>query len=120
MSNLNKFKDSYQVLEKKSKTLSHEKNKNSKTHKECLNNFFWPKILPQTSYVLMCIKWMNMTRTKCPIVIFLIQKVNSKNFGPLIEHGPHWINFTILTFIVKTIDILETYVKFRTKLLHLK
>jgi len=20
-------------------------------------------------------------------------------FGPLIEHGPHWINFTILTFI---------------------
>jgi hypothetical protein len=23
----------------------------------------------------------------------------SKNFGPLIEHGPNWINFTILTFI---------------------
>jgi hypothetical protein len=21
------------------------------------------------------------------------------NFGPLIEHGPHWINFIILTFI---------------------
>jgi hypothetical protein len=32
-----------------------------------------------------------------------MQKVSkneiSKNFGPLIKHGPHWINFTILTFI---------------------
>jgi hypothetical protein len=24
---------------------------------------------------------------------------NFGNFGPLIEHGPHWINFTILIFI---------------------
>jgi hypothetical protein len=23
----------------------------------------------------------------------------SRNFGPLIEHGSHWINFIILTFI---------------------
>ncbi len=23
----------------------------------------------------------------------------SKNFGPLVDYGPHWINFTILTFI---------------------
>jgi hypothetical protein len=23
----------------------------------------------------------------------------SKNFGPLIDHGPHWINFIILTFL---------------------
>jgi hypothetical protein len=43
MSNLNKFKESYQVLEKKSKALSHEK-KISNIHKECLNKFFWPKI----------------------------------------------------------------------------
>jgi hypothetical protein len=32
-----------------------------------------------------------------------MQKVSkneiSKNFGPLIKHGPHWINFIILTFI---------------------
>jgi hypothetical protein len=42
--NLNKFKDSYQVLEKKSKHLSHEEKKGSKTHKECLNNLFWPNI----------------------------------------------------------------------------
>ncbi len=33
MSRLNKFKDSYQVFEK-----------NSRTHEKCLNNFFWPKI----------------------------------------------------------------------------
>jgi hypothetical protein len=59
-------------------------------------------------------------KNQMPYCNFLIQKVNSKNFGPLIEHGPHWINFTILTFIVKTIDTLETYVKFRTKLLRLK
>jgi hypothetical protein len=43
MTNLNKFKDSYQVLEKKSMTLSHEK-KSSRTYKKCLNNFFWLKI----------------------------------------------------------------------------
>jgi len=24
---------------------------------------------------------------------------NFGNFGPLIKYGPHWINFTILTFI---------------------
>ncbi len=24
---------------------------------------------------------------------------NFKNFGPLIQHGPHWMNFTILIFI---------------------
>jgi hypothetical protein len=43
MSNLNKFKDSYQVFEK-TLGLCFKKNKSSKTHKECLNNFFWPKI----------------------------------------------------------------------------
>jgi hypothetical protein len=41
MSNLNKFKDSYQVYEKNS-GLSLMKKKNSKNHKECLNNFFGP------------------------------------------------------------------------------
>ncbi len=27
------------------------------------------------------------------------KKSNLGNFGPLVKHGPHWINFTILTFI---------------------
>jgi hypothetical protein len=44
MSNLNKFKDSYQVLEKSPKLCLIRK-RSSKTYKECLNFFFWPKIL---------------------------------------------------------------------------
>jgi len=43
MSNLNKYKDSYQVFEK-NLGLCLMKKKFAKTHKECLNNFFWPKI----------------------------------------------------------------------------
>jgi hypothetical protein len=31
-------------------------------------------------------------------VIFL-KRIVLKDFGPLIKHRPHWINFTILTFI---------------------
>jgi hypothetical protein len=34
-----------------------------------LNNFFGPKFLPQTPYVLICLKCMNVTRTKCPIIM---------------------------------------------------
>jgi hypothetical protein len=44
MLNLNKFKDSYQVLEKKSKILSTTKKIILKTHKECFNTFFCPEI----------------------------------------------------------------------------
>jgi hypothetical protein len=41
-----------------------------------------------------------MTRTKCPIIMLKNSKnQNSRNFTPLINHGPQWINFTILTFI---------------------
>jgi hypothetical protein len=43
MSNLNKFKDSYQVLERNPR-LCRMKKKGSRTHNECLNNFSWPKI----------------------------------------------------------------------------
>jgi len=44
MSNLNKFKDSYQVLEKQiQKFVSWEK-KSWRIHKKCLNNFFCPKM----------------------------------------------------------------------------
>ncbi len=37
----------------------------------------------------------------------------------MIEHGPHWINFTILTFIIEKIDILDAYIKFGTILFYL-
>ncbi len=43
MSNLNKYKDSYQVFENNPGFCLMRKT-NSKIHKECLNNFFWPKI----------------------------------------------------------------------------
>ncbi len=68
MSNLNKLKDSYQVFEKNLGLCYMRKNK-SRTHKECLNIFFSPRFLPQTPYVLMCIKCMNVTRTKCLIAM---------------------------------------------------
>jgi len=42
MSNLNKLKNSDQVLEKHLGLYFIEK-KSSKTHKECLKNVFWPK-----------------------------------------------------------------------------
>jgi hypothetical protein len=43
---------------------------------------------------------MNVTRTKCPIAMLKVSKSqNFENFGLLIEYGPHWINFIILTFI---------------------
>jgi len=48
----------------------------------------------------MYIKCSNVTRTKCPIAMYKISKSDFfENFGPLIEHSPHWINFIILTFI---------------------
>jgi hypothetical protein len=47
MSNLNKFQNSYQVLKKNRGFFSI--NKSSKIHKKCLNNFFWPKILPTST-----------------------------------------------------------------------
>jgi hypothetical protein len=42
-SNLNKFKYFYQIFEKNPR-LYFKRKINSRTHKECLNNFFWPKI----------------------------------------------------------------------------
>ncbi len=44
-------------------------------------------------------KHMHVTRTKYPIIMFFF--FFNQNFGPLIEHGPHWINFIIFIFISK-------------------
>jgi hypothetical protein len=61
---------------------------------------FGPRFLQQTLYVLMSIKFMNVIRTKCPIAMEKVSKSQiSRNFGLLIEHGPHWIKFIILNFI---------------------
>jgi hypothetical protein len=51
ISNLNKFQDSYQVLEKNPKHCFLKK-KRSRIHKECLKIFFGPRFLAQTPLVL--------------------------------------------------------------------
>jgi hypothetical protein len=39
-------------------------------------------------------------KNQCPIAMLKALKNQiSENFGPLIEHGPHWIIFIIFTFI---------------------
>ncbi len=68
MSNLNKLNKFYQILEKNPKLCLMRK-KHSRTHKELLNNFFWPKIfITNTSCANVYIKCMNVIRIKCPIV----------------------------------------------------
>jgi hypothetical protein len=48
----------------------------------------------------MYIKCMSVTKIKCPIIMKKISKCEiCENFGPLIKHGPHWINLSIFTFI---------------------
>jgi hypothetical protein len=86
--NLNKFLKNYQVFEKQFRTLHHEK-KNSKIHKECLNNFFWPKIFTINTICVNVYKTYECDSNLMPYW----------NFGPSIKHGTHWINFIILTFI---------------------
>jgi hypothetical protein len=44
---------------------------------------------------------------------------NFGNFGPLIEHSPHWINFTLPTFISENNRYFISLYKIGTKLLHL-
>jgi hypothetical protein len=40
-------------------------------------------------------------------------------FGPLIKHGPYWINFIVFTFISEKIDTLDAHIKFGANLFHL-
>ncbi len=69
MSNVNKFNDSYQVLEKHL-GLCFMRKKSSRTHKECLNYFFWPKSLAIDTLCANVYKMsMNVRRTKCPIAM---------------------------------------------------
>jgi len=56
MSNLNKFKDSYQVLEKYIRLCLMRK-KGLGTHKECLNNFFWHEFFTTNTLYANCHIW---------------------------------------------------------------
>ncbi len=54
MSNLNKFQDFYLVLEKNPRLCFFRK-KSSRTYKNCLNKFFWPKILTKNTLgIIVC------------------------------------------------------------------
>ncbi len=99
MSNLNKFKDSYQVL-KKNPGLCRMRKKSSRIHKECLDNFFRPKIFTTNTLCVNVYKMYECDKNEMPYcnVRFLKSQIYG-NIGPLIKHGPHWINFTIFTFI---------------------
>jgi hypothetical protein len=89
MSNFNKLQYSYQVLEKNSR-LHFLRKKSSKTHKKCLNKFFWSKFFTTNTLSTNVHKCVSLIKTKCPIVIQNVSKNEiSKNFGPLMEHGPH-------------------------------
>jgi hypothetical protein len=99
--------------------LSLEQKKRSKIHKECLHKFFSFGIFTTNTLSTNVHKIYECDKIqvlyKCNVKIF--KKWNFKKIRPLIEHGPHWINFIIFTCISEKRNILETYIKFETKLL---
>ncbi len=81
MSRLNKFKDSYQVLEKNLR-LCFIRNFFSKTHKECLNNFFWPKIFITNTLCVDVYKMHECDNNQMPYCnVFFFKKSNLKILG---------------------------------------
>jgi hypothetical protein len=61
---------------------------------------------------------MNVTRSKCPIAMQFFSKSQIfGNFGPLIEYGPHWINFIIFTFISENIRYFRSLHKIWNKII---
>jgi hypothetical protein len=47
------------------------------------------------------------------------KKWNFRKFWAIDRHGPHWINFTIFTFISEKIYNFKAHIKFGKKLFHL-
>jgi len=63
---------------------------------------------------------MDVTKTKCPIAMKKISKSQIyRNFGPLLKHGPHWINFIILIFISEKKRYFKNLHKILKKKFHL-
>ncbi len=69
MLNLNKFKVSYQVFKKIQNFISLGKKRVQRFIKQCLSNFFWHKFFTINVLCIKNIKYMNVTRIKCPIVM---------------------------------------------------
>jgi hypothetical protein len=74
--------------------------KSSRIHKECLNNFFWPKIFTTNTLYLNVYKIYECDKNQmlyCNVKSF--EKSNFWEFWAIDGTWPHWINFIILTFI---------------------
>jgi len=98
-SNLNKFKDSYQVFEKNSR-LCRMRKKSSKTHKECLNNFFWLKIFTTNTLCVNVYKMYECDKNQvlyCNVKSF--KRSNFWEFWTIDRTWPTLDKFTIFTFI---------------------
>jgi hypothetical protein len=69
----------------------------------------------------MYVKSMSVTKTKRLIAMETISKSEVYvNVGPLIKHGPHWINFITFIFTSEKNRYSKClYKKFGTKLFHL-
>jgi hypothetical protein len=95
MSNLNKFKIFYQVLEKNLGLCSLKKK-----IKKCFKKFFWLEIFITNILCANVYKMYECDKNQMPYYK-VFKKINQffENFGPLIKHGPHWINYTIFIFI---------------------
>jgi len=83
MSNLNKSKDSYQVFEKHLKLFLIRK-KSSKTHKKCLNNFFWPKILSTNTLCINVYKMYECDKNQMPYCN--VKNFKQKKFLEILGH----------------------------------
>ncbi len=77
MSNLNKFEDSYQVFEK-TLGLCLMNKKSSKTHKDCLNKFFWPMIFTTNTLYVNVYKDFECDKNKMPYCT--IKSIKKSNF----------------------------------------
>jgi len=74
--------------------------KSLKTRKECLNILFCFKIFTTNTLIASVYKMFSCNKNQVPYYnVQNFKKWNFWEFGPLIEHGPHWIDFIIITFI---------------------
>ncbi len=97
--------------------MSHDK-KGSKTHKGCLNNFFWPNFFTTNTLCLNVYKVYECDKNQMPYCnVKNFKKSNLWEFWPLIKYDPHWINFTIFTFISENNRYIKGLQKIQNKII---
>ncbi len=98
----------------------HEKKKVQRFRKNNLNNFFWRKNFIANTLCANVYKMYECDKNQMTYYnVKLFKKSTFEIFEPLIEHGPHLINFIILTFISENNRYLRDLHKIWTKLFHL-